>query len=161
MPKLTITPPNYVVQSEELYDRPIDPQVARRLAAFAAPYKWKMLFASLLMLISTFSSVAGPYLVKVAIDEGISAGNPVALRNTVIFYFVLALIRWAFIYYRVNIMARVGQSVIYDLRKILFEHLQQLSLSPSRMWRSSSALRSLPKFISSSKYCSVVEPPEL
>jgi len=129
MANATITPPSYVIESEELYDRPIDPLVARRLTSFAFPYKWKILFSSLLMLISTGSSVAGPYLVKVAIDEGLSANNPIALRNTIILYLVLSLIRWAFIYYRVNIMARVGQSVIYDLRKILFEHLQQLSLS--------------------------------
>ncbi len=129
MPKITITPPPHVVQSEEFYDRPIDPKVARRLAGFVSPYKWKMIFATSLMLVSTFSSVAGPYLVKVAIDSGIAAGDMVALRNTVLLYLGLALVRWAFIYYRVNIMARVGQSVIYDLRKVLFEHLQQLSLS--------------------------------
>lgn len=129
MPKITITPPPYVTQSEEFYDRPIDPKIARRLMAFITPYKWKMLFATALMLISTSSSIAGPYLIKVAIDSGINVGNIVALRNTVILYLVLALVRWAFIYVRVNIMARVGQSVIYDLRKVLFEHLQQLSLS--------------------------------
>ena len=129
MPKITITPPPHVVQSEEFYDRPIDPEVARRLMGFITPYKWKMIFATALMLISTFSSVAGPYLVKVAIDSGIAAGDVIALRNTVLLYLALALVRWAFIYYRVNIMARVGQSVIYDLRKVLFEHLQQLSLS--------------------------------
>ncbi len=129
MPKITITPPPHVVQSEEFYDRPIDPEVARRLTGFIAPYKLKLIISTALMLISTFSSVAGPYLVKVAIDSGIAAGDMVALQNTVLLYLVLALVRWAFIYYRVNIMARVGQSVIYDLRKVLFEHLQQLSLS--------------------------------
>ena len=129
MPKITITPPPHVVQSEEFYDRPIDPEVARRLAGFVSPYKWKMIFATTLMLVSTFSSVAGPYLVKVAIDSGIAVGDMVALRNTVLIYLGLALVRWAFIYYRVNIMARVGQSVIYDLRKVIFEHLQQLSHS--------------------------------
>ncbi len=129
MSKNTITPPSYVIEAEKFYDRPIDPLVARRLAEFITPYKWKMLFATALMLISTFSSVAGPYLVKIAIDSGITAGDMVVLRNTVLLYIALALIRWAFIYYRVNIMAKVGQSVIYDLRKVLFNHLQQLSLS--------------------------------
>jgi len=129
MSKKTITPPSYVIKAEEFYDRPIDPLIARRLTEFITPYKWKMLFAAALMLVSTFSSVAGPYLVKIAIDSGITAGDTVVLRNTVLLYLALALIRWAFIYYRVNIMAKVGQSVIYDLRKVLFNHLQQLSLS--------------------------------
>jgi ATP-binding cassette subfamily B protein/subfamily B ATP-binding cassette protein MsbA len=129
MTQTTIVPPAYVTQSEELYDKPFDPAVARRLAAFLSPYKWQMLFSAFLMLVAVGSSVAGPYLVKVAIDNGLTAGNPTALRNAVLLYLTLAVVRWGFIYWRVNIMALVGQSVIYDLRKILFEHLQQLSLS--------------------------------
>ena len=125
----TIIPPAYVTQSEELYDKPLDPAVARRLLAFIAPYKWQMVFSAFMMLVAVSSSIAGPYLVKVAIDDGLTAGNPLALRNAVLLYLSLAVIRWGFIYWRVNIMAHVGQSVIYDLRKVLFEHLQQLSLS--------------------------------
>ena len=124
----TITPPAYVTQSEELYGKGIDPKVARRLAGFIAPYKWEMLFSTLLMLGATASSVLGPYLVKVAIDDGLTVGNPIALRNAVLIYLLAAVLRWGMIYYRVNLMARVGQSVIYDLRKNLFDHLQRLSL---------------------------------
>ncbi len=124
----TIVPPSYVTQSEELYDKPLDPQVAHRLVGFIAPYKWQMLFAAFLMLGATASTVIGPYLVKVAIDDGLLAGNLAALRNAALIYLAAALVRWGFIYFRVNIMARVGQSVIYDLRKVLFAHLQKLSL---------------------------------
>lgn len=124
----TILPPAYVTQAEELYDKPLDPQVARRLLGFVAPYKRQMLLAAFLMLGATASTVIGPYLIKVAIDDGLLAGNLAALRNAVLIYLAAALIRWGFIYFRVNIMAHVGQSVIYDLRKALFAHLQKLSL---------------------------------
>lgn len=124
----TITPPAYVTESEELYDKALDPQVARRLAGFVAPYKWQMLLAGILMLVSTFSTVIGPYLVKVAIDDGLTAGNLSALRIAVLLYLLAALVRWGFIYLRVRLMAWVGQSIIYDLRKLLFAHLQKLSL---------------------------------
>lgn len=128
MTQITITPPAYVTQSEELYDKALDPQVARRLIGFIAPYKWQMLLSALLMLAATVSSVIGPYLVKVAIDDGILAKNPLVLRNVVLVYLGAAILRWAFIYWRVNIMAWVGQSFIYDLRKKLFARLQKLSL---------------------------------
>lgn len=128
MTQITITPPAYVVQSEELYDKALDPHVARRLMGFIAPYKWEMLISALLMLVATASSVIGPYLVKIAIDDGLMARNPLALRNAVLIYLGAAVVRWGFIYWRVNIMAKVGQSVIYDLRKVLFAHLQKLSL---------------------------------
>ncbi|MDX9990907.1 MAG: ABC transporter ATP-binding protein [Anaerolineales bacterium] len=128
MSQITITPPAYVSQSEELYDKPLDPQVARRLVGFIGPYKWQLLFSAILMLVATVSSVIGPYLVKIAIDDGLLGKNPIALRNAVLIYLGAAVIRWGFIYWRVNIMAWVGQSVIYDLRKVLFAHLQKLSL---------------------------------
>ncbi len=125
----TITPPAYVTQSEELYGKALDPKVTRRLVGFIAPYKWKLLFAALLMLTATASTVIGPYLIKVAIDDGLTAGNPSALRNVVLTYLAAATVRWGFIYWRVKIMAHVGQSFIYDLRKRLFGHLQRLSLN--------------------------------
>jgi ABC-type multidrug transport system fused ATPase/permease subunit len=124
----TITPPAYVTQSEEFYDKPIDPNVAKRLMGFVAPYKWEMLFSAFLMFIAVSSSVLGPYLVKVAIDDGLVAKNYTVLRNVVLIYLGLSIVRWGFIYWRVLIMAKVGQSVIYDMRKKLFEHLQELSL---------------------------------
>jgi ATP-binding cassette subfamily B protein/subfamily B ATP-binding cassette protein MsbA len=40
----------------------------------------------------------------------------------------VSVLQWICTYYRVNIMAWVGQSIIYDLRKKLFAHLQELSL---------------------------------
>ena len=124
----TITPPAYVTQSEEFYDKPIDPNVAKRLMGFVAPYKWEMLFSAFLMFVAVSSSVLGPYLIKVAIDEGLVAKNYTVLRNVVLIYLGLSIVRWGFIYWRVLIMAKVGQSVIYDMRKKLFEHLQELSL---------------------------------
>lgn len=124
-----ITPPAYVTQAEEQFYKAYDPQVTRRLLAFLAPYKWQMLVALLLMLGATVSTVAGPYFVKMAIDSGLSAGDPLALRTAVLLYLGAALLRWLLIYLRVNLMARVGQSIIYNLRKTLFDHLQKLSLS--------------------------------
>src|SRR3990172_78464 len=104
MNQTTIIPPTYVTQSEELYDKALDPKVARRLIAFVAPYKLQMLFSAFLMFIAVTSSIAGPYLVKVAIDDGLTANDPAVLRNTVLLYLVLAITRWGFIYWRVNIM---------------------------------------------------------
>ena len=89
MTQTTIVPPAYVTESEEMYDKPIDPTVARRLFAFVTPYKWQMVFSAFLMMAVTGSSVVGPYLVKVAIDDGLTAENPVALRNAVLLYLVL------------------------------------------------------------------------
>ena len=124
----TITPPTYVTESEELYDKGVNPQTARRLIAFTRPYLGQVILSAFLMLIASAASVAGPYFVKIAIDSGLTAGNPVVLRYTILAYLGVSVIQWVSTYYRVNSMAWIGQSVIYDLRKQLFAHLQELSL---------------------------------
>ncbi|MFU8771413.1 MAG: ABC transporter ATP-binding protein [Anaerolineales bacterium] len=117
------------LQNEDILRKGYDPYVTRRLIAFVHPYLSSFLVAILLMLINSGAAVAGPYLVKIALDNGIQANNPIALRNAVLLYLLAAGIQWISIYFRVNLMARVGQSIIYDLRSRLFSHLQKLSLS--------------------------------
>ena len=128
MATTTITPPTYVTQSEELYDKSVNPQNAKRLVAFVRPYSRRLVLCAILMLIASAASVAGPYFVKIAIDSGLTAGNAILLRYTLLAYLVVALIQWVSTYFRVNLMGWVGQAVIYDVRKILFAHLQELSL---------------------------------
>jgi ATP-binding cassette subfamily B protein/subfamily B ATP-binding cassette protein MsbA len=128
MATTTINPPTYVTQSEEQYDKGVDPQKAKRLLTFTRPYTLRLIMSGILMLIASAASVAGPYFVKIAIDSGINANNTVILRYTILAYLGVSVIQWVGTYYRVNIMAWVGQSVIYDLRKKLFAHLQDLSL---------------------------------
>jgi len=106
-----------------------DPQVTRRLLGFIWPYKLQILVSLLLMLTGSAMAVAGPYLVKVAVDSGLRAGSLPALRQAVLLYLLAAGIQWLVTFLRVNLMAHTGQSIIYDLRARLFAHLQELSLS--------------------------------
>jgi ATP-binding cassette subfamily B multidrug efflux pump len=117
------------VLSEETYFKEYDPQVTRRLFGFTTPYRRQLLLALLMMFIGSASAVAGPYFVKVALDSGIQAGSLPALRQAVLLYAAATAAQWVATYLRVNIMARAAQSIIYDLRARLFEHLQLLSLS--------------------------------
>jgi len=124
-----IIPPAFITQSEEIYDKGYDPHVARGLLKFLKPYTGQMLLSLFFMIIVTAASVAGPYFVKLAIDNGITQQNLVALRNIVLAYFVVSLIQLVTNVARVRLMSRVGQHVLYDVRTAMFLHLQKLSLS--------------------------------
>lgn len=124
-----IIPPEYITRSEESYDKGYDPKVARGLLQFIKPYTRQMLISLIFMVIVTAASVSGPYFVKLAIDEGIGKNDPVALRNIVLAYFVVAGVQLITNFQRVRIMSRVGQHVLYDVRTKMFDHLQKLSLS--------------------------------
>ena len=114
---------------DEVYLKGYDPQVTQLLVSFVRPYRGRFLVALILMLTGSAAAVVGPYLVKVALDSGLEAKSLSALRNTVLLYLLVTVIQWLTTYLRVNLMARIGQSIIYDLRARLFEHLQSLSLS--------------------------------
>lgn len=114
---------------EDIAFKGYDPNVSWRLLSFLGPYRLQFALAIILMLISSAAAVAGPYLVKVALDSGLSAGSLTVLRQTLLLYLFVAIIQWTSTFLRVYLMPRVGQSIIYDLRSSLFEHLQELSLS--------------------------------
>ncbi len=106
-----------------------DPRVLRRLLGLLRPYALPFTASLFFMLGAAGTRVVSPYLVKMALDEGIAAGSLPVLRQAVLLYLVVASLQWLFIFLRVNLMARVGTAIIYDLRQRLFIHLQNLSLS--------------------------------
>src|SRR5258705_6961363 len=124
-----IIPPTFITQSEDLLDKGYDPKVARGLLQFLKPYYGQMLISLIFMIIVTAASVSGPYFVKLAIDEGMAKSNLVALRNIVLIYFGVSVIQVITNIFRVRLMSRVGQHVLYDVRMKMFNHLQKLSLS--------------------------------
>lgn len=124
-----IIPPAFITKAEEVYDKGYDPKVARGLLRFLKPYYGMTFGALILMIIVTAAAVSGPYFVKLAIDNGITAKNPVALRNIILIYLAVSIVQLGFNYWRVRIMSRVGQHVLYDVRTAMFAHLQELSLS--------------------------------
>ena len=121
-----MTPPP---PSDDILMKGYDPDVTRRLIGFARPYTGLLLISLLLMVLSSLASVLQPYLVKVALDSGLSGGALDVLRQAVVFYIAALLVQWVTVFVRVNLMVRVGQSFIFDLRQALFVHLQNLSLS--------------------------------
>jgi ATP-binding cassette subfamily B protein/subfamily B ATP-binding cassette protein MsbA len=124
-----IIPPSFITQSEDAYDKGYDPKVASGLLQFVKPYYGQMVLSLFLMIIVTAAAVAGPYFVKLAIDEGITQNNIGALRNIVLAYFVVSAIQLGANIIRVRLMSRVGQHILYDVRTAMFNHLQNLSLS--------------------------------
>jgi ATP-binding cassette subfamily B multidrug efflux pump len=115
--------------TDDIQHKGYDPNITRRLAGFAKPYTGWILLSLLLMLVGSATTVAGPYLIKMALDDGLAKGSLPALTQAVLLYLAVNLIQWAVIFVRVFIMARVSQSYIFDLRERLFAHLQRLSLS--------------------------------
>lgn len=116
-------------QDDELLGKAYDPRIARRLWGYIAPYRGRIAVALGFMTIAMTGSVAGPYLIQRAINEGIVARDVNALAGIMALYALAAGAFWVGTWVRVRIMAATGQSIIYDLRQRMFAHLQRLSMS--------------------------------
>lgn len=103
---------------------------ARRLretVALLSPYKWRVALMFVSMAIAIAAGLAPPYLAKVAIDNGIIAGDYATLRLVVVLYLASALLLWGASYVQAYMTGWVGQKTLQDLRLRLFDHLQQQS----------------------------------
>src|SRR5713226_3204315 len=104
----------------------------RLLATLARPYRNELLVAALLITVRSAAYLSLPSLVGLGIDKGIRpfhTGNLTTLEIIVAVLFlalaVNALANYAFL----RLSGRIGADVLFDLRKILFGHVQELSLS--------------------------------
>lgn len=123
-----ITPPEHVVRSEDQYDKPFDRALSDRLFGYLRPHLKLVISSLVYMTIATIASVSGPVFIRYAIDDGLANNDRGRLIIYVLAFLAVSLLQWYFTYLRVKLMAIVGQTVIYELRKQLFGHLQALSI---------------------------------
>ena len=116
----------------KVYDRVL----MKRLLGYLKPYKLQLLIIGFLMVGSTLSQLAGPFLMQLAIDEyiirGISEGLTADILEgliTICILYVFGLIGvFVFGYFEEYRTQMIGQHVMHDLRQSLFSHLQRLDV---------------------------------
>jgi len=116
-------------EDDEVLGKAYDPRIVARTWKYVRPYRVHMLWATVLMICIASANLAGPYLIKLAIDVAIASGNIPMLTLIAFAYILSALVSWACTYGQTYIMSWVGQSVLYTMRRELFVHLQRLSFS--------------------------------
>ncbi len=103
----------------------------RLLASLARPYRGRLAIAVLLITIRSAAFLSIPYLVGLGIDKGISprGGNLQALVEVVGALLGVLVVNSAANYGFLRLSGRIGADILFDLRRMLFAHVQQLSLS--------------------------------
>ena len=116
-------------REDDILGRAYDGRLVRRLLGYLGPYKGQLYLAIFLMTISSLLSVAAPWLIGQAIDEGVRAGSVSQLRLWTLWFVAAALLEWITNRGRISVMAYVATRVVADVRSGLFRHLQSLSLN--------------------------------
>jgi ATP-binding cassette subfamily B protein len=100
----------------------------RRAGHMLRPYRRQCTIALGMVVIWTATTLAGPFLVRYGIDQGIKADDAGALDAAVIGYIVVAAISYIAYRFQVLLISRIGESFLRDLRLRVFDHLQRLSM---------------------------------
>jgi ATP-binding cassette, subfamily B, bacterial len=114
---------------EEEFESQFNGKTLLRIIAQVKPY-WRRVIVFLTAI--GFTSILDAYftfLSKRIIDDGIVAGNKTALFSIVITYFSLVALQACFVFTFIYVVNILGERVRYDLRRTMFDHLQNLSLS--------------------------------
>ncbi|HZA39013.1 MAG TPA: ABC transporter ATP-binding protein [Actinomycetota bacterium] len=114
-------------------EQPARPGTFRRIVTIFKPYKGKVAFVALLILITSGIGLINPLLIRVVFDDVIGGSGPRDDRMQLLFLVTGAMVLTPIIggllglwqTYTNNV---VGQSVMQDLRNSLYSHLQNMPL---------------------------------
>ncbi|WP_276892112.1 ABC transporter transmembrane domain-containing protein, partial [Dialister micraerophilus] len=101
----------------------------KRLLTYLYPYKSKLLLSILCMLVVASSNLVVPWIIKDVIDKVLEKRDVYMLSLVIIGVLVVFLFRGITTFGHRYLMGFIGQSVIMDLRNVLYKHLQKLSVS--------------------------------
>ena len=114
---------------EEEYTSNLTAPVFKRIVGLMKPHmKWVIGFFITIALTSCGDAYF-TYLNKEMVDTGISLGNSAAVMHIAMIYGSLILCQAVTVFSFVYLAGVLGERIQYDLRKMMFNHLQELSLS--------------------------------
>jgi ATP-binding cassette, subfamily B, multidrug efflux pump len=115
-------------KEEEALGKAIDSQLFRRLLSYFKPYKLQIAIATVLTITISALAAVRPRLTPIAIDDKIANKDIPGLQIIVIVLLGTLILQGAIQYLMAYLTSWIGQKIIYDLRKKVFEHTINLNL---------------------------------
>ena len=113
---------------DEILGKAYDARLMRRLMHFLRPYWRQVALALVAIVVGSAASLVQPYLIKVAIDQHIATGQLAGLNGLAALYLAVLVIAFAAEYVQTWTMQLTGQRIMFDLRMVIYGHLQRLDL---------------------------------
>ena len=114
---------------QSVKNQKLKPGTFKRIVGFAAPYKVSLSFFMITVVIDAFLIIATPLLLKQLIDEGVIPGNSSLVTKLAAAVALIAILDAIFSMIGRWFSSRIGEGLIFDLRKMVFEHVQKQSIA--------------------------------
>lgn len=116
------------VSAEDKLDARQARQMLRRTARMLRPHAGQVAVALVMVVLWTFTVLAGPWLVRYGIDHGMKPGDTGALNRAVACYVVVAGLAYVTNRVQIRLISTVGEQFLRHMRTRVFDHLQRLSM---------------------------------
>jgi ATP-binding cassette subfamily B protein len=116
------------VSADDKLDATQTKRLVRRTAQMLRPHARSVAAAMAMVVLWTTTVLAGPWLVRYGIDEGIKPGDEGALNRAVGAYVVVAALAYVTNRVQIRLISQVGEQFLRDMRTRVFDHLQRLSM---------------------------------
>lgn len=117
------------ISHDEQQDRPyVTRALLTRVWHFARPYQTKVVALLATIFVITLISLVSPLLTRQLIDEALPNGDMTLLTALALGMVSIPLINGAVGVFQRRLSSQVGEGIIYDLRRALYGHMQNMSL---------------------------------
>ncbi|KAA0210777.1 MAG: ABC transporter ATP-binding protein [Ignavibacteriaceae bacterium] len=113
---------------DEALNKPIDKRLMRRLLTYFKPYAKYILLATFLTITISALAAFRPSLTPIAIDEKIANGDIPGLQLIIVILLGTLVVQGLVQYAMTYLTSWIGQYIIFDLRKNIFDHINSLNL---------------------------------
>jgi len=114
---------------QSVKNQKLKPGTLKRIIGFALPYKVSLSLFMITVIIDAFLIIATPLLIKQLIDNGVIPGNDSLVTKLAAVVALIAILDAVFSMIGRWFSSRIGEGLIFDLRKMVFEHVQKQSIA--------------------------------
>ena len=114
---------------QSVKNQKLKPGTLKRIMGFALPYKVSLSLFMITVIIDAFLIIATPLLIKQLIDDGVVPGNDNLVTKLAAVVALIAILDAVFSMIGRWFSSRIGEGLIFDLRKMVFEHVQKQSIA--------------------------------
>ena len=126
-------------------DRPKsrDLKPLRRLFGFLQPYRNRVALAVVALITAAAAVLAFGWVIRDVVDQGLGSGDPAALNVSLAIFIGVIAVMGAAVGARVYLVSWVGERVVADLRKAVFEKVLKLDAAFFEMTRTGEVISRL------------------
>lgn len=114
---------------QSVKNQKLKPGTISRITRFAIPYKILLIFFMITVVIDALLIIASPLLLRKLIDDGVIPKDFELVTSLAVLVGIIAILDAVFSMIGRWFSARIGEGLIYDLRKQVFEHVQRQSIA--------------------------------